>query len=110
MSYEGYDEHLCKNGHRFTTDPFWCGPGYEEKPICPIAGCGKESVWHNSVDETNGPSQGKITEKGWDTLLIADDKKVYTCSHCGHAKLVGHAKYRIPTEEELKQLRVYHDC
>lgn len=46
MSYEGYVEHLCKNGHYWTIDV------YQDYHSCPH--CTEESVWKHSVDCTNG--------------------------------------------------------
>lgn len=41
MSYEGYSEHICTEGHYYTRD------AYEFNDVCP---CGAESVWENMVD------------------------------------------------------------
>jgi hypothetical protein len=46
MSYEGYTEHLCANGHH------WAHDCYEDEKACPR--CGKPSVWCHHVDQTNG--------------------------------------------------------
>jgi RNA polymerase subunit RPABC4/transcription elongation factor Spt4 len=47
MSYEGYIQKVCRNGHYFTEDV------YNETNCCPI--CHTENVlWQNFVDITNG--------------------------------------------------------
>lgn len=49
MSYEGYEQWLCENGHYFNFDcydrPRW------ETWRCPH--CNAKAAWTNSVDETN---------------------------------------------------------
>lgn len=46
MSYEGYEERLCKNGHH------WTDSCYGESTPCPR--CKEKAVWSHSVDCTNG--------------------------------------------------------
>jgi len=50
MSYEGYEQKLCSEGHLCVHD---C---YDTVSVCPR--CGKEFVWHHSVDITNGEMPG----------------------------------------------------
>ena len=102
MSYEGYEQHLCKNGHRFDIDAYWFG--YDQIPTCDI--CGELSVFCNSIDDTNGEEYGIILEDGWKTLLI-EKEKTETCSQCQHTEVIEPAKYRVPTEEQLKKIRHY---
>lgn len=45
MSYEGYSEHLCGEGHYTATGAYYFEEG------CP---CGKPFVFSHSVDQTNG--------------------------------------------------------
>lgn len=47
MSYEGYDEFLCEDGHYFTQ-------GCWEDPTSGCPYCGKEMKYTHSVDQTNG--------------------------------------------------------
>jgi hypothetical protein len=50
MSYEGFEEYLCKSGHYATFD------AYSEAPKqCP---CGEPWAYVHSVDETNGVVKG----------------------------------------------------
>jgi hypothetical protein len=46
MSYEGYDEYLCENGHHWVRD---CS---QDSGKCSI--CRGGPVWCHSVDQTNG--------------------------------------------------------
>lgn len=55
MSYEGYREHLCPNGHKGACD------AYDRDPIaCPE--CGERWIKIRSVDQTNGRDVGKWRE------------------------------------------------
>jgi hypothetical protein len=96
MSYEGYTDHLCENGHHWQID------AQAHYVICPY--CSKDSVWQNEVDETNCDSVGIIMAEGWKSLCISE-KKIETCGHCNHSRTMEPARYRIPSEEELKKLR-----
>lgn len=100
MSWEGYYQAICANGHRFDYDDYM---GYDGSHTCD---CGAEAIFSNSVDQTNGPSQGEIID--WNVFLISPEV-TNTCECCGNVKIVEKAKYRIPTEEELKKYRVYYD-
>ena len=46
MSYEGYEQFICEDGH-YTV----MGPHYFDIPACD---CGKRMKWNCSVDITNG--------------------------------------------------------
>lgn len=95
MSFEGYIEFLCENGHRFSIDALdtserkcdWCGALPALKPD------GK--VWCNLVDNTNCYSEGEIPDVAWKQFLIdpGDDKT--------------EPRYRMPTEEEHKKMQAY---
>jgi hypothetical protein len=51
MSYEGFEQYLCENGHYHTFD------AYEDVPkSCPF--CDKRWAWRHSVDQTNGEIRG----------------------------------------------------
>lgn len=50
MSYEGYTQYLCPNGHLWTVDAY-LGDGDNEH-IC--SQCRQTRVWSHSVDCTNG--------------------------------------------------------
>lgn len=58
MSYEGYEEFICKNGHYNTLDVNYFTYGSDDPKIqkemefCPC--CGEKYKWQCSVDQTNG--------------------------------------------------------
>lgn len=51
MSYEGYEEFLCVNGHHSIVDAF------DDDPTC-CPQCGARLAYRHSVDETNGVEEG----------------------------------------------------
>lgn len=99
MSYEGYEQHICQNGHYFETDCSY----FSNSELCPW--CQATSAFINSVDCTNGDNDGIILDSVWDEFLICPAVK-QTCN-LGHEHIVRQATYRIPTQEELKKIRVY---
>lgn len=90
MSYEGYRQYICKNGHAFTRDAY-----NDDNPKCDI--CKAEPVWANSVDQTNGSwdDDGKRID-GYVRLQIDKPAKHKTCRACKHKEIVAHETYRIP--------------
>ena len=98
MSYEGYSQVICADGHYFERDCFDNSTCY----------CGAEDAWENGIDQTNGPNQGEILEEDINKFLI-EPSKAETCKHCGHTKIIGEAIYRIPTKEETDKLRCWYD-
>lgn len=99
MSYEGEEEHLCKNGHRWAMP---CQYSFGEIDTqCPY--CPEVSAWSNSIDHTNGESFGEIPEEEWKKLEISGGC-ICTCS-CGNVHTKEEPRYRIPTEAELKKMR-----
>lgn len=127
MSYEGYDQVLCKNGHYFTFDCY-SAPDYFGQDGDPwvCTKCGEKAVWWNGVDETNGiycsefilkagicnkTAQavcGKTQVRKCQALggridgridLEVDKPAEYsTCKHCGCTKEVSAPTYKIPTD------------
>ena len=91
MSYEGYEQHICENGHYYNSD---C---YDHDAICPI--CGGKSAWYNSVDQTNGPSMGEVLMTDLESFII---KPVEHCKCCG--QVTNKPIYRVPTKEENKNI------
>lgn len=79
MSYEGYSQLICKNGHYWSLDCY----SVMDINLCPK--CNMPSVWENSVDETNCESVGYFPVKP-----IRQDK----CEHCGSILEI---IYEIPT-------------
>ncbi len=105
MSYEGYEQLLCKNGHysqcdaHETTDWSENGP-FHNLELVRCNECGEAIIWSNSVDETNGDGEG-IVNLG---RFRIKEAKIETCN-LGHYHQVAPAIYRIPTEEEMKAMR-----
>jgi hypothetical protein len=103
MSYEGYEQHLCQNGHLFDNYDI-----LSESLSCPE--CKAPSVFYNLVDQTNGEDWGVILASGWETLRLTSDE--YETCNLGRRHLVTLGTYRIPSAKELEGLR-YHwhsDC
>lgn len=98
MSFEGYYQCLCKKGHRVSLD-CWSEPDEE---VC--YHCKEPIVWQNLVDQTNGEEVGFIPDNSFKTLLVKD-VVTETCICCGNMKILEPATYRIPTEDELLNLR-----
>jgi len=94
MSYEGYVQCLCSNGHYFH------GDGRGDPAPCPV--CKSPVVWENNVDETNCDSYGEIDME----QLIAQRAGTATCN-LGHVHETSPAIYRIPTPRRTEELRSY---
>ena len=96
MSYEGFEQHICENGHLFEIG---CSFSMEDEEVfCPH--CQKESVWYNMVDDTNCDRMGVITPEEFNKLLISPEK-FETCS-LNHRHLISAATYKIPQKNDLK--------
>ena len=100
MSYEGYEQHICKKGHRFDADSSGM---FEVEGVCH---CGAASAFCNSVDDTNCESWGIILDKDWDRLKLTD-AVTEKCPTCEHVKVIEQATYRVPTKEEHEDMRCY---
>lgn len=86
MSFEGYYQMLCANGHYITVDV------YEDTPK-KCAECGTGFVWVNTVDETNGDSVGYVH------LQVEVAPKSCVCPTCGDAHSEP-TRYKIPRSEK----------
>jgi len=77
MSYEGYVQYLCKNGHNWEqdcyVDDFEAG-----SDKCPH--CQQKAVWRNDVDTTNGSFEGGKRIDGYVDLEV---KMILRCTKCG---------------------------
>ncbi len=91
MSYEGYYQYLCANGHLRICD---CNMDDDS----PCEHCGAEMVWVNCVDVTNGSHDEAGTRiDGYVELEIAVER-LCVCPTCG---VLHHAKareYVIPAD------------
>lgn len=74
MSFEGYYQLICENGHYYQEGLY----GEEDNALCSI--CGAKAVWWNLVDITNGShdEDGKQID-GYVNLKVKDKK---VCEHC----------------------------
>lgn len=98
MSYEGYTQNICENGHYFICDAY-------DPCSCD---CGKEAAWTNAVNETNCMGEGVIHLDVLDkNFLLAG--AVYETCNLGHSHLVQQSVYRIPTNVETDPLRSFMD-
>jgi hypothetical protein len=88
MSYEGYYQVLCEEGHLFIVDAYDWQYGEEEPNICPI--CGKKPVWENAVDDTNCDQFGLIH------LQVKIPGEECICRECGIRHIKKHTTYYIP--------------
>lgn len=99
MSWEGYYQVICKNGHYFhAPDPF-----YGETSPCKE--CGAEDGWTNMVDETNCDSYGIIPYNLLVEKYLISEQVVETCN-LGHKHVTQPALFRVPGDE-AKQLQHY---
>ena len=90
MSYEGYEQFLCKNGHEIHRD------AYAFKPeACPY--CGEPFVWVFGVNQTNGVNY-KTREGLPHKLSILEPAKICKCKECGNSHQVAPPRYKIPTK------------
>jgi len=91
MSYEGYVQYLCKNGHHHELD---CMCDDLKKCLT----CNEPIVWRNGVDITNGSFDiidGKeVRIDGYVELKIKSQRK---CEHCNS---ILETIYEIPKQEE----------
>ncbi len=87
MSFEGYRQLLCKNGHLNTQDVYYGGN------TCYV--CGEKFVWRKTVDQTNGTDENDPNTYPAE-LEIEKDSVSETCSHCGHTKVIEERTYKIP--------------
>lgn len=88
MSYEGYVQFICPQGHYWTED---C---YQDRGECPK--CGYAAIWENSVDITNGSFEGDERIDGYVELKI---KKQDKCDKCNS---ILEETYHIPKNKGRK--------
>lgn len=96
MSYEGYEQHLCGNGHLWAIDAydgqvydsFINGESTDSKPKCPH--CNGASVFFHSVDTTNDEGETYPFEE-----ITSEVRE--TCNF-GHVHVTKPATYKIPVK------------
>lgn len=100
MSYEGFEQHFCENGHLYVTDDSFG----EKAPDCTY--CGAKSSIVNRVDDTNCDEYGFIPFSLLKSLIIKNE--VACRCPCGHSHEI-RAIYRIPSQKEIESLRCYRE-
>lgn len=99
MSYEGYVQCICLNGHRFDWwDIYSC-----QEPICDF--CKAKAAFSNSVDQTNGEDVGYIHEESFIDNFLVTEEVIETCEHCGHKERKEPKVFRIPSKKEAEPYR-----
>lgn len=96
MSYEGYYQQWCPNGHYDECDALQ--HDWDERCI----DCGEPYVLEHSVDLTN---DGGPSGKGWGYIQPEVDIPAVTetCEHCNHTRTVKPEIYKIPTQEQREE-------
>lgn len=102
MSYEGYVQAICANGH-YTSFPEPYDMGYEHLS-CPT--CKAKFGWTNSVSTTNCDSVGVIPPDVMKTFV--KERTPSQVCNLGHTH-EGETLYRIPSEEETRNAQHYWD-
>jgi hypothetical protein len=105
MSYEGYEQHICENGHRFNTEAGYAYFGDDNPPACPY--CGAKSVFCNCVDQTNCEDMGVILNDGWRKFEVFP-MVIHECCEC-NSRRISPPIYRIPTRKEAEKIQMYWD-
>jgi hypothetical protein len=102
VSYEGYVQCLCENGHYYENhrDPEW--DDLSVAAICPV--CRAVPVWKNSVDESNHDSYGIIPIEQLNASFLATPEETRVCD-LGCLHVVRYATYRIPSAAVTRWMR-----
>ncbi len=95
MSYEGYSQFLCKNGHYWTEDAYTIDT-YGVK-LC--SKCKQPFVWENMVDVTNGSFDDDGTRIDRFIELKPKSETSGVCSACGE-KHICNKTYYIPKKKQ----------
>lgn len=89
MSYDGYEQYICGNGHYWTKDAISEMYGDGTGNIC--FKCQEPAVWHNSVNLTNG-SYDEVGNQ-IDGYIEPEVDKIDKCEHCGSTLNI---TYKVP--------------
>lgn len=90
MSWEGYNQVLCKNGHNYDTS----ADIDLKKWTCPF--CKKKCAWWNIVDTTNGSYDNGERIDGYVELKEETEAVNCKCFQCGNMHISKPATYKIP--------------
>jgi len=97
MSFEGYYQCMCKNGH-YWTEELQYSYAEDELKDCKCYKCNEEVYWWNLVDTTNGSFEvSDVTGKEYriDGYIELTIKRQKVCEHCNSILEV---IYNIPTK------------
>jgi len=119
MSFEGYYQLLCENGHHFAADCYSHYGSDFSDTICPD--CGAPVAWWNLVNQTNCCSCYGVEEDKYDPSMCEMelsfdeiqktcqfngagyiepeiDRSAITsiCNECGNVKTIAQTRYKIP--------------
>ena len=96
MSYEGYEEFICTNGHYWTEDAMTFSYGTEEEQAtaCKCNYCKEPYHYARSVDETNGIIEEDIRTQRARLIEIGFDN-VWHEDHLGNKYATKELKYKI---------------
>jgi hypothetical protein len=92
MSYEGYSQFLCKNGHYWTENCYNTEDKLEDN-VC--FKCASPAVWENMVNETNGTHEDDGTRIDGYVELEVEKEIRCTCGEC-----IKEVTYKIPKEKD----------
>ena len=94
MSFEGFDQVLCKAGH---LSEFNCWDTVELFDNTDRCTCGEPYVWRHVVDQTNGYDESSewTSRKKLETVTQSE----YTTCNLGHRHCTKEATYVIPEEK-----------
>jgi len=98
MSFEGYYQILCLNGHHVAEDAYsYLGDSW----ACPT--CGAKAAWENLVDVTNGSyDDNGVRVDGFVELEVMEEGCACTCEKCGNVHYTSPIRYRVPEEKGRK--------
>jgi len=103
MSFEGYYQIICNNGHESCAQLHEIDYEFDSLPMkdahsrweCPY--CKAKCAWWNLVDVTNGSFDDKNRRiDGFKELKIKAKAKTCTCKKCKNVHLIEQPTYHIP--------------
>jgi hypothetical protein len=108
MSFEGYYQFLCKNGHSREEDAhqyFMSSP--EEDFVCDI--CEEGLAWIHLVDTTNGSfCDCPAGEAAW-FGIGENNEEPKSCGDCDNGMIDGFVELKIATPAKIEKCNLGHD-
>jgi len=103
MSYEGFTQYLCTNGHYHSKDAF-DDYGFSYNFECPY--CDASEAWSNSVNTTNGSWETNLDGEeeridGYVELKVLTPAGKCTCNNCGNTHFTTPEVYEIPKRKSV---------